>query len=146
MEAMGAVENVVTLDIPAKPEYVAVGRLALAALLREAAFSDDAVADMKLALTEACSNSIRHAFGEANGQVHLTFTLDGERLVLGVRDEGVGFAEEEVEAAAFTPGSTTNLPEGGMGFSIIRAVVDEFTLEHPAAGGTQLTMTKLKRA
>ena len=51
----------VKLDIPAKAEYVVLGRLALAGLLRVRGYSEDAVADLKLALTEACSNSVRHA-------------------------------------------------------------------------------------
>ena len=146
METTDSVQRLVRLDIPAKPEYVVLGRLALAALLREGPFTGDAVADLKLALSEACSNSIRHAYGDDAGQVHLSFACNDDRAVLVVRDEGVGFADEDEEASSFVPGSSTSLPEGGMGFSIIRAVVDEFVLEHPAEGGTLLTLTKLSDA
>ena len=65
--------ELVTLEIPAKAEYVVLGRLALAGLVRERRFSADAVADLKLALTEACTNSIRHAYDHERGQVHLSF-------------------------------------------------------------------------
>ena len=136
------VNDQVTLDIPAKAEYVALGRLALAGLLRDRRFSADAVADLKLALTEACSNSIRHAYNHDDGQVHLSFEARHDRFVLVVRDQGGGFHDDDVdcpECAAIG----VNLSEGGMGISIIRAVVDEFRLEHPDAGGTVLTLTKL---
>jgi len=134
--------ELVTLEIPAKAEYVVLGRLALAGLVRERRFSADAVADLKLALTEACSNSIRHAYGHVDGQVHLAFEASGDRMILTVRDEGGGFHEDDVDCPECTAVGVP-LSEGGMGISIIRAVVDEFRLEHPAEGGTVLTLTKL---
>ena len=53
--------GVVSLVIPAKAEYIALGRLALTGLLRPLAVEPEVIADVKLAFTEACSNSIRHA-------------------------------------------------------------------------------------
>ena len=132
----------VTLEIPAKPEYVVLGRLALAGFLRDCRFTDDAVADLKLALTEACSNSIRHAYDHDNGQVHLSFTAFADRAVLAVRDEGGGFHEDDVDCPECAAVGV-DLTEGGMGISIIRAVADELRLEHPDAGGTVLVIVKL---
>lgn len=130
----------VTLELPAKPEYVALGRLALSGMLLQGAFSSDAVADLKLALTEACSNSIRHAYREGEGQIVLGFKVADGCLVLTVRDEGAGFDDSEESSVVSGPdGSPT---EGGMGLSIIRAVVDDFVLEQVDAGGTLLTLTK----
>ncbi len=134
--------ELVTLEIPAKAEYVVLGRLALAGLVRERRFSADAVADLKLALTEACSNSIRHAYDHDNGQVHLSFEASSDRVVLTVRDQGGGFHDDDVDCPECAAVGV-ELAEGGMGISIIRAVVDEFRLDHPEAGGTILTLTKL---
>ena len=136
-------DDLVTLEFPAKAEYVLLGRLALAGMLVQGEFSSDAVADLKLALTEACSNSIRHAYADGQGQIRLGFRVADRCLVLTVRDEGAGFDDSEEQTALFAPGmDRVSLPEGGMGFSIIRAVVDDFSLEHPSAGGTLLTLTK----
>src|ERR1700751_3495148 len=65
MPAVEAAEDVssVRLRIPAKPEYVALGRLALTGLAQARALPSDTIADLKLALTEAVSNSVRHAYG-----------------------------------------------------------------------------------
>ena len=134
--------ELVTLEIPAKAEYVVLGRLALAGLVRERRFSADAVADLKLALTEACSNSIRHAYDHTGGQVHLSFEASSDRVVLIVHDQGGGFHEDDADCPECTAVGV-ELSEGGMGISIIRAVVDEFRLDHPQAGGTILTLTKL---
>jgi serine/threonine-protein kinase RsbW len=136
------VNELVTLEIPAKAEYVVLGRLALAGLVRERRFSADAVADLKLALTEACSNCIRHAYDHDNGQVHLSFEASADRVVLIVRDQGGGFHDDDADCPECTAVGV-ELSEGGMGISIIRAVVDEFRLDHPEAGGTILTLTKL---
>ena len=52
------------LTIPAKPEYITLSRLASRGLSRVRPFTDETLADLKLALTEACSNSVRHAYGD----------------------------------------------------------------------------------
>lgn len=139
-------EQVFKVDIPARAEFVVLGRLALSGVLRERPFSQDAVADLKLALTEACSNSIRHAYGDADGRVLLSFTVTDERIMVEVRDEGAGFVEEADERADLSAIEAVNLSEGGMGISIIRAVVDEFRLERCPEGGSMLTITKLADA
>ena len=141
-------EELVTLDIPAKAEYVVLCRLALAGLLMDRGFSDDAVADLKLALTEACTNSIRHAYPDGGcdaGTVHVSYTVRKDRVVLAVYDEGSGFDEDEPPLEQLADGAL--LPsEGGMGMALIRAIVDEFLLERPPGGGTRLTLTKLRDA
>src|SRR6059058_5997442 len=57
----------VRLCIPAKPEYISLGRLALTGLSRLRTLPDDVLADLKLALTEACTNSVRHAYDGGEG-------------------------------------------------------------------------------
>ncbi len=136
-------EDYVKLQIPAKAEYVSLGRLALAGLLRSCGgYSDDAVADLKLALTEACSNSVRHAYDHDDGKVHLEFTVHADRVTLLIRDEGGGFHEEDDDCADCGSIPEIHLADGGMGISIIRAVVDGFDLHRPAEGGTVLVLTK----
>src|SRR5665811_2192881 len=98
-ESIGStpVNDYVKLDIPAKAEYVVLGRLALSGLLRARGYSEDAVADLKLALTEACSNSVRHAYDHDEGQVHLHFTVLADRVTIQIGDEGGGFHEDDVD-------------------------------------------------
>lgn len=138
-----AVEDYVKLDIPAKAEYVLLGRLALSGLLRSSGgYSEDAVADLKLALTEACSNSVRHAYDHDEGQVHLEFTVHHDRVTVLIRDEGGGFHEDDDDCEECRGVAGVQLAEGGMGISIIRAVVDGFDLRKPDEGGTVLVLTK----
>ena len=54
--------------IPAKPEYITLCRLALTGISRLRPLGDETLADLKLALTEACSNSVRHAYATATAR------------------------------------------------------------------------------
>src|SRR5436190_24324713 len=82
----------VRLTFPARPEYITLCRLALTGISRLRPVSEELLADLKLALTEAASNSVRHAYGEeGNGLVEIVYELHPDRLVIEVTDEGAGF-------------------------------------------------------
>lgn len=119
----GSDRGVVALSIPAKAEYIALCRLALAGLAHVRALEPETLADLKLALTEACSNSIRHAYAEGrSGAVEIRYELNGEQLAVEVADEGSGFDAER-------SGDGAHLDEGGLGIAIIRALTDELAIE-----------------
>jgi serine/threonine-protein kinase RsbW len=122
--------SVISLVIPAKAEYIALGRLALAGLLRPRAVEPELLADVKLALTEACSNSIRHAYADGRtGEVEIRYELADSTLAVEVSDEGGGFDP------AVLAGEPGGLDEGGLGIAIIRAVTDDLSVG-PRSGGT----------
>src|SRR5207253_5128438 len=81
----------VRLTIPAKAEYITLCRLALTGLSRLRPFADETLADLKLALTEACSNSVRHAYAEGDGRVEIVYELHPDRLAIEVTVAGAGF-------------------------------------------------------
>ena len=128
----------VALTIPAKAEYMVLPRLALTGLARMRALEADMVADLKLALTEACSNSIRHAYDiGAQGKVEVRYELSDDRLAVEVTDDGDGFDPATMR------GPSGELDEGGLGIAIIRALVDELDIGPRADGrGSRLRFTK----
>jgi serine/threonine-protein kinase RsbW len=128
--------NVIRLSIPAKPEYITLCRLAFTGLARVRSFPDELVADMKLALTEACSNSVRHAYGGDAGKVDISYELQADRLIVEVCDEGSGFDLVEDE-------ESDELTEGGLGIAIIRSIADELDIERRESGGSRLRFVKL---
>jgi len=130
----------VRLTIPAKPEYITLSRLALAGLSRVRPLSDETLADLKLALTEACSNSVRHAYGDDGGHVSISFELQDDRLIVEVVDDGTGFEPE----TAGRNGVDAELSEGGLGIAIIRSIADEVEIGGGANGrGSRLRFVKL---
>ncbi len=138
--------HAVRLTVPAKPEYITLGRLALAglALLRPEQFSPEVLGDVKLALTEACTNSVRHAYGAQGGSVAITYELYDDRLVIEVVDEGGGFepgAKAETAAPEAHPGDD-DLEVGGLGLAIIDAISDELAITKGGGGGSTLRFVK----
>jgi serine/threonine-protein kinase RsbW len=130
--------RIVRLTIPARPEYITLCRLALTGIGRLRALSDELLADLKLALTEAASNSVRHAYGGRDvGVVEISYELLPDRLVIEVTDEGGGF--DPTEAA----GPPDELSEGGLGIAIIRAIADEVQIAaRPGGKGSRLRFEK----
>lgn len=134
--------RVVRLRIPAKPEYIALARLALTGLTDLAALSAEIVADLKLALTEAVSNSVRHAYGESGGFVEIAYELSGTALAVEVVDDGAGFDPDRPPAL-----EGDELSEGGLGIAIIRTIADDFEIESEAGSrGSRLRFAKQLRA
>jgi serine/threonine-protein kinase RsbW len=129
--------GVVALTVPARAEFIALGRLALTGLARTRALSAEIVADLKLALTEACSNSVRHAYDEGReGVVEIRYELSHDRIAIQVTDDGSGFDPETLVRAQ------EELDEGGLGIAIIRALTDELEIGARPEGGSRLRFTK----
>ena len=130
-------EHAIRLTIPAKAEYITLCRLALTGLSRLRPLPDEIVADLKLALTEACTNSIRHAYEGEEGLVEIVYELSAASLAIEVSDSGRGF-EHGAE-----PSAGDDLAEGGLGIAIIRAIADEFDVGPRSSGrGSRLRFVK----
>src|SRR5262245_43469218 len=83
---------VVSLKIPAKAEYITLSRLALTGLARWASLSEETLSDLKLALSEACSNSVRHAYRDGrDGFVEIHYAVGPDEIAIEVLDDGSGF-------------------------------------------------------
>lgn len=139
---MAAEARFIRLTIPARPEYITLGRLALTAIAGVHSVSDETLHDLKLALTEACTNSVRHAYEDGRvGNVEIVYELEPDRLVVEVGDEGTGF-----ELAEPQENGNGDLEEGGLGIAIIRAVADEVEIGPREEGGSRLRFVKFLAA
>ncbi len=123
--------HAIHLTIPAKPEYITLGRLALTGLSRVHPLSEDVLGDLKLAITEACTNSVRHAYQDPGGAVEIAYVLHRDRIEVEVVDRGGGFSPVDPDA-----GLSDDLSEGGLGIAIIRSLTDELEIgpTHGARG------------
>jgi len=128
----------IRLQIPARAEYVALARLALSGLADIARLSEEVLADLKLALTEAVSNSVRHAYSDGGGFVSIAYEVQANTLAIEVVDDGEGFDSERPPLL-----EGEELTEGGLGIAIIRTIADEFELQsRPGARGSRLRFAK----
>jgi serine/threonine-protein kinase RsbW len=130
--------DVVTLVIPASTEYLIIARLALAGISRGTPIDESTLADLKLAVTEACGNAVRHAQPSDRSVVRVDFGVEDGAIEIRVEDEGPGIGPL---VAADEP--RDELAESGMGLAIIRALVDDFEIRDGESGrGTVVRMRK----
>ena len=125
--------DTVELCMDARPENLVLARLALGGIVARTPLGDDVVADLKVAVTEACTNSIEHAYGEDPGanEIVVRFALDGEALAVEVQDWGIGF-----DADAEPVHDEELRDHAGVGLMLIRSLTDELTIESSGSGST----------
>lgn len=131
--------NTIVLKFPARPEYLIVCRLALNGLADAAPLGDEALSDLKLAVTEACANSIAHAYGDEGGPITMRIDVEDGAVRIEIADDGAGMTAPPPD----TDGDGNGVLEGGgMGIRLIRALVDELDISTGDQRGTRLVMTK----
>jgi len=131
-----------TLVFPARPEYLLLARLALTGVARLAPVDEEALADLRLAVTEAAANACRHAYSDSGGDVIVHLSLgEDDLLEVVVEDDGPGFDAAEVEEW-----DARSLGEDGMGLAIIRAIAEDVQIGRRDDGtGTRIRFTRSLR-
>jgi serine/threonine-protein kinase RsbW len=137
-------DTTIRLRFPAKPDYLLLARLALGGVVRGMPVGPELLADLKLAVTEACGNAVRHAYADGHGPVDVSFVINDNRLEMVVADSGSGIALPRLEELLQPEPKVEAEPvDGGMGLAIIRAIVDELDVRGGDDGrGTVVHMTK----
>ena len=129
-EGIGVSEPV-SLTLPSSPGYVLLARLVVAQVGRIAGFGPEDVYDLKLAVTEAATNVIRHAAVES---YEIEYRVWPRAVEITVVDTGGGF---NIADLARDPDG-----QGGFGLAVIRDLVDELVLNSTEGGGTRLKMIR----
>jgi serine/threonine-protein kinase RsbW len=135
----------IRLEIPPQLDYLAVVRLVVAtAASLDPPLPDSRLDDLRLAVTEACSNAIKAHRPEADEDpVVVSCHLDEDRFQVDIRDRGPGFDPDALRALPEPSNPERLKHESGLGIPLIRVLTDEVTFE-PAGDGTIVSMT-LKR-
>ncbi len=126
----------IELRLPCKAKYINVARLAVSGIAARAGLTVEDVEDLKIAVSEACTNVIDHAFGDRpldQCMIIRCWTREGE-LKVSVIDEGRGFELSDTEDESRQP--------RGLGLYLIRELMDEVEVVSSANSGTTVTMVK----
>jgi serine/threonine-protein kinase RsbW len=129
--------GIVELKIPGRAEWVAVARLAVAAVASRLRFSVDEIEDIKLAIAEACTNTIQGAGGQDAGVIEIVCDAREDELRVTVRDQNSGIRLEAVKPGGLDEGRTEEL-----GVFLIRALMDSVDYTSDPRRGTELVMIK----
>jgi anti-sigma regulatory factor (Ser/Thr protein kinase) len=128
---IGARDSDVRLTLPARPENVSVIRHVLGAFAEALHLSETVIEDIRLAVTEACTNVVRHAYdgGADPGPLEIVIRPEGELLDVIVTDRGRGIG----------PSPDTTGP--GLGLPLIAAIVHSLEIQHAPSAGSRLSMS-----
>jgi anti-sigma regulatory factor (Ser/Thr protein kinase) len=127
-----AFDSDIRLTLPARPENVAVVRHVLGALAEALKLPPAVIEDMRLAVTEACTNVVRHAYAESEGTIDVLVRPDGDALQVVVADEGRGL------------GASPDTAGPGLGLPLIAALTDTLEIERDRCTGSRLVMGFLR--
>ncbi|TCT20392.1 serine/threonine-protein kinase RsbW [Melghiribacillus thermohalophilus] len=134
----------VEVRVPAKAEYVGVIRLTISGIANRMGFTYDDIEDLKVAISEAVTNAVQHAYHENDeGEVTVGFGLYTNRLEVMVADHGGSFNLQEVkkDIGPYTSDQPIeNLREGGFGLFLIDALMDKVEINNKY--GVIVIMTK----
>jgi anti-sigma regulatory factor (Ser/Thr protein kinase) len=116
------------VTVPASPQYLRQLRHLVGQFVRDVGASEGVAADVLLAVNEACSNVVIHAYEPGSGPLRLRAWRSGSGVTFEVSDNGTP-AAKPVEGRF-----------GGRGLEIIEAVCADVDIEGPGPYGTRLEM------
>lgn len=134
----------IEMKFPSSAEYVGLIRLTLSGVLSRAGATYDQIEDSKIAVSEAVTNAVKHAYGEdQTGDVLVGFAVYEDKVEIIVADHGQSFNYEDVrkELGPYTEDDNVNfLREGGLGLFLIETLMDEVYIKKDP--GVTISMTK----
>ncbi|WP_042352490.1 anti-sigma B factor RsbW [Bacillus massiliigorillae] len=134
----------VEMKVPAKPEYIGIVRLTLSGIASRMGFLYEDIEDLKVAVSEACTNSVQHAYTDSDrGEVLIGFGLYHDRLEMMVADHGNSCDLEQIrqDLGPYEEHHEVEfLREGGLGLYLIETLMDKVSIHQNQ--GVTVFMTK----
>lgn len=132
-------KNQIKMSMKSLSENVGIARLAAAAFSAELELTLNEIDEIKVAISEAVSNSIIHGYGNKEGIVEFTMNLYEDRIEYIVSDEGKGIVDID---AAREPAYSTDPERMGLGFVFMESFMDELEVKSVIDKGTNVRMVK----
>ena len=112
---------------PGTPLGVRALRGEITGLAKDCGMDADAIANVRLAVTEAATNAVMHAYAEAEGELRVAAAMHDGELTIVIADTGPGLLERH------------NSPGLGVGLAVIAEVVERLKIVSDS-GGTEIHM------
>ncbi|MFO8059607.1 MAG: anti-sigma F factor [Bacillota bacterium] len=132
-------ENWMSMILPARASNLGLARVSVASFAAQGGFTLTDIEEIKVAVSEAVSNVVLHAYPEGEGEVRICARLCGDELTVQISDRGVGI--EDVSRAVEASHSTLQ-GRMGVGFSFMEAFMDETAVESVPGEGTRIVMRR----
>ncbi|WP_072715838.1 ATP-binding protein [Rhodothermus profundi] len=122
-----------TLRIPSATRYLQTVRRFVERHARAAGLSEEAIEQLKLAVDEACTNIIKHAYkGRPDRPIDIAVLIEPDRFIVRIRDQGEAFDPAHYRAPDL-PTLIRQRQGGGLGVRLIRQLMDEVTYQSRGA-------------
>ena len=126
--------NTIKMEISSNPEYVSIIRLTTSGIANKIGFSLEDIEDLKVAISEACTNAIKHSLED---KFIIIYNILENGITIEIMDEGQGYNPSDVDEV-----DVSKLQESGMGLFIIESLMDDVSVESQEGKGTTIKMTK----
>ena len=142
---MQTFEHNFLLHVPSSTGNLAMIRDFVASVGAKAGFDEKEVMKLSLAVDEACANVIEHAYGQSTtGEVRVKVSFDEDRVTVEVVDTGKGFDPSQIPVKEVDQ-LMRERRSGGLGWRLIRSVMDEVQYQIVPGVKNELRMTKKLR-
>ena len=139
---MAAIERKFKLQVPSSTENLALIREFVTTVGKQATMSDEDISKLELAVDEACANVIEHAYGhDITKEVDVRAVFDEDEVRISVIDSGRGFDPAKVDQETVEQ-LVAERKSGGLGFRLIKSLMDEVSYEIVPGQKNELHMTK----
>lgn len=128
-------ELTLTLNLPTDELTVPVARHILRNSMREVGVEEDCLTSIEVALSEACTNVLKHS--DPGDDYEVTLVLDSDKAVIRVKDTGRGFDFESLDELA-----APETAEQGRGVDMMKALVDRVQFTSVPENGTIVHLEK----
>ncbi|HHZ20210.1 MAG TPA: anti-sigma F factor [Firmicutes bacterium] len=131
--------NFVRLEFPSFPANVGLARIAIATFATQLEFTLGELEEIRVAVSEAVSNCVIHAYPDSPGQVELEAVIEDGCLEIGITDYGKGIDDI---ALARTPAFSTDPERMGLGLVFMESFMDSLEVQSEPGKGTRIRMRK----
>ncbi len=128
----------IKLTIPSLSDYVGVARLTASGIANRMKFTHEDIEDIKIAVSEACTNAVQYAYGDSPGDIDIVFSIFEDRLEIKISDSGKGF---DIEADVKTKEDDPEKIGLGLGIVFMRSLMDHVDYD-TSISGTTVTLVK----
>ena len=129
-------DGAVELEIPARAEFVALARLVVSSFASTSfGLEDDRIDDLKIAVSEACTNAIEaHGAADTDERVVIRCEDNEDHLAVRIEDRGRGFDPQTLPEHPPVTDPTRLKFERGLGIPLIRSLVDDVDIASSEKG------------
>lgn len=138
----GARTRQLKMHIPGRYTSLTEACQICAEMVRSAGLDEDTVFHIEMAVDEACTNIIQHAYGgEGKGDIEISCRIEDDQVIVTLHDYGKQFNPDAVPPPKIGE-NVEEIAVGGLGLYLMRKLMDEVRFEFDPREGNTLTLIK----